>query len=102
MARKNASGEPEDEFPAPFIEPESTPIAPIETIDIDEAIEQVANPEAAANGKRFFFGHVGVLKFTDKTEYHVSRHHALITDPKLIANLIEASKDENLRIFLQD
>lgn len=98
MARKTSTGEPEDEFPAPFTEETK----PIETVDIDDAIEQAANPEAAKLGKRFFFGHVGLLKFEDGTQYHIAKQHATISDPKLIANIIKASEKPNSKIFLQD
>lgn len=90
MARKNP-----DEAEPPF----GTPV--LDIVDIDEAEQQVANPVAAENGRRFSFGHVGLLKFPDNTQYHINKHHALITDPVLIKNLLKASENPSNYIFPQ-
>lgn len=97
-------GEPEDDMPEieeipVTTEPESKPI---EIVDIEEANQAVAAPELVASGKRFFFGHTGVLKFSDDTKHHIKKNHELITDQKLIENLLEEAKKPNAKIFPED
>lgn len=103
MARKITSPEGGDETPEPEtpipIEPEPTAI-PIVNLD-DEIAKESAPIEQQQNGVNFWFGHVGMIKFPDKSEYHVRANRAFITDPALIANLIEASKNPSSKIFPQ-
>lgn len=80
-------------------EPESAAI-PIVNLD-DELARESAPIEQQQNGVNFWIGHVGLLKFPDKTEYHVRTNHIFVTDPTLIANLQEAAKNPASRIFQQ-
>lgn len=85
--------------PEPIVEPVSTAI-PIVNLD-DEIAKESAPIEQQQNGVSFWFGHVGVIKFPDKSEYHARANRAFITDPILIANLNEASKNPASKIFPQ-
>lgn len=88
-----------DDFPAPFTE-EPTPI---ETVDIDEAIAQVANPESAKQGKRFWFGDLGVIWLDKETKYFAQKNHATVTDPVLIEKLLAFAKEHpSHKIIPQD
>ncbi len=87
--------------PAPVVEPEPVSAAiPIVNLD-DEIAKESAPVEQQQNGVSFWFGHVGVIKFKDKSEYHIRANRAFITDPKLIENLTEASKNPTSKIFQQ-
>lgn len=115
MARKiTLPGEPEGETEAPeetpiVTEPDETPIpelapesAAIPIVNLDDEIARESAPiEQQRNGVLYWFGHVGMLKFPDKTEYHVRANRAFITDPALIANLTEAAKNPANKIFPQ-
>jgi hypothetical protein len=92
--------EPEGATPiteTPEPEPTATPIVNLD----DEIARETAPVELQKNGVNFWFGHVGVVKFPDKTEYHVKSNRAFITDPTLIANLTEAAKNPASKIFPQ-
>lgn len=78
----------------------STP--PIEVADIEDEILATTQPELAAQGKRFFFGNITLFNFPDGSSYHVQKAHALVTNPKIIANLIEASENKHNKIFPQE
>ena len=74
----------------------------VPVVDIDEATApESAKQDAAANGTTFIFNEVQLLKFKDGTSYHVSKNKATITDSKMVANLIEASKNPINKIFIQ-
>ncbi len=62
--------------------------------------EQQQADAAKTEGHSFFFGDIGVIKFPDGTSYHVKANRALITDPKVVENLLEAAKNPFLKIFL--
>lgn len=85
--------------PEPIVEPVSAAI-PIVNMD-DEIARESAPIEQQRNGVSYWFGHVGMLKFPDKTEYHVRAQRVFITDPALIANLTEAAKNPANKIFPQ-
>lgn len=87
----------EDQEPDIVPQPYATPIVNLD----DEIAKESAPIEQQRNGASFWFGHVGMLKFPDKTEYHVRANRAFITDPILIANLIEAAKNPASKIFPQ-
>lgn len=80
-------------------QPKRGPGRPKKVVEIDDAEQMQSVPEGV--GQSFWFGEIGLLKFPDKTEYHINQRRAFITDPKLIANLTEASKNESLKIFLE-
>lgn len=85
--------------PEPIVEPVSSAI-PIVNLD-DEIAKESAPIEQQQNGVHFWFGHVGLIKFPDKTEYHVRANRAFITDPALIEKLTEAAKNPSSKIFPQ-
>lgn len=85
--------------PEPIVEPVSAAI-PIVNMD-DEIARESAPIEQQRNGVSYWFGHVGMLKFPDKTEYHVRANRVFITDLALIANLTEAAKNPANKIFPQ-
>lgn len=83
--------------PIPEEQPKRGPGRPRKVVDLEEELKaDPLNPD----GTSFFFGEIGLLKFADKTEYHIQGHRAKITDPKLIANIKEAAaKNPALKIF---
>jgi hypothetical protein len=89
----------ETETPVVNLDPEPTAL-PIVNLD-DEIAKESAPPEQQANGVHFWFGHVGMLKFPDKSEYHIRSNRAFITDPELLAKLNEAAKNPANKIFPQ-
>lgn len=92
--------EPEPDAP-PILELEPEPTA-IPIVNLDDEIAKESVPvEQQQNGVNFWFGHVGMIKFPDKSEYHVRANRAYITDPLLIAKLLEAAKIPNAKIFPQ-
>lgn len=106
---KGKSRKPVSDQPDEIEEPEETVSAQagmqtaVQVADIDDAIVEATQPEVAANGKRFFFGNVDVLKFKDGTQYHIQKQHAFVTDQKVISNLIEhAAANPHAKIFPED
>lgn len=77
------------------------PKKPLAMANINE--EAITQADPSNPGQKFFFGSVGVIKFGDKTSFHVSRTHMTVHNPTVIANLIEASKlpKNPNRIFLE-
>lgn len=71
---------------------------PLKVVDLDERITAQTMPEGV-QGQNFFFGDINLLKFPDGSTYHIQRRHVTIFDPKVIANLLEASKNSALKIF---
>lgn len=70
---------------------------PKQVVDIDEAAQIQAAQEGT--GKSFWFGEIGLLEFKDGTKYHICKRRDFVTDPKLIENLTESSKNPSLKIF---
>ena len=115
MARKiklpdGTEGDTEAPEETPIVtEPDATPVislepepAAIPIVNLDDEIAKESAPiEQQQNGVSFWFGHVGVIKFPDKSEYHVRANRAFITDPFLIEKLIAASKNPTSKIFPQ-
>lgn len=98
MARKPNPDEAEPPFTD--VSGDESTDAPIQIVDIDEIVSQT--PSAIQDGKRFWIGSAGVLKFQDGTHYHVRSRHVIATDPKLIENLNEASKNPANYIFPEE
>lgn len=72
---------------------------PLETVDIDEALAEAADPASAEEGCRFFFGEIGVLDLPGHEKFHVRQHHMFVADPDIASKLIELSKNPNHKIF---
>lgn len=87
------------ESPESNVDPVSA-ATPIVNLD-DEITKESAPVEQQQNGVYFWFGHVGLLKFPDKSEYHVRSNRVFVTDPVLIANLTELAKNPSHKIFPQ-
>lgn len=73
--------------------------SPLRIVDLEDEVQAQAQPDE--KGTRFWFGEVQVLKFPDKSEYHITRKRAMISDPVLVAKLIEASKNPTNKIFIE-
>lgn len=74
---------------------------PIEIVGLEEAIETGGSSDQP-EGVKFIFNDVQVLKFKDGTSYHIQKQRARITDPKLIKNLTELSKNAAYKIFIEE
>lgn len=105
-SRKPVNDEPNESDEPEQLEEESVSAqsgmqtSAVEVADIDDAIVEATQPEVAANGRRFFFGAVDVLKFPDGTTYHIQKQHAFVTDQRVIDNLLAyAEKHPHAKIF---
>lgn len=74
--------------------------APIEIVGIEDAVKAGGTP-VLEKGTMFCFNNLQVLKFKDGTSYHAKTQRVTISDEKLIANLIEASKNRGNHIFIE-
>lgn len=74
--------------------------SPLRIVDLEDEVQAQAKPDE--KGTRFWFGEVQVLKFPDKTEYHITKKRATISDPKLVEKLLEASKNPTNKIFIEE
>lgn len=81
-------------------QPPAPPVTgPVEIVDLDAELEKPQHgPSTPAT--KFFCGEIGLIRFEDHTHYLVKNHHFATSDPKLIANLKEATKNPSNKLFL--
>ena len=59
-----------------------------------------SEPNEQPDGVRFRFMEAGVLHFEDGSQYHIQERDVRITDPDLIENLRQKSKDRSYKIHI--
>lgn len=72
----------------------------IKIVSLEDEAAKATDAEGNPVGVSFWFGEIGGIPFDDGTAYLAAKNRAVITDPKIIANLrLKAKQDNSYKIF---